>query len=178
MIALRILLLLFVQAAETVPVQDAPEPPGVYFSRSDHDRIQLKPAVTENAGASGLQLFVYTDGYTNLSINISCPGPRASLRMTEAKPTFYVRAIGSPEDAMIVRLTKKKDKRIYRTTFSNITVGNKGGFRKKDVFSLIVREDPDSAFSVSPERELPQGEYLLVLGNALPVYDFGVDKKR
>lgn len=176
MIALRILLLLSLQDADAVPVQGAPEPPGVYFSRGDSGRIPLKPAVTENAGASGLDLFVYTDGYTDLSINISCPGPRASLRMTEAKPTFYVRAIGSPKDAMIVRLTRKKDKRIYKTTFSNVTVGNKGGFRKKDVFNLVVREDSDGAFSVSPERELPPGEYLVVLGNALPVYDFGVDK--
>ena len=57
-------------------------------------------------------------------------------------------------------------------------MANKEGFRKEDVFKLINRYLPDGFFSVSTEKELPPGEYLLVLGNAVPAYDFGVDRKK
>ena len=79
---------------------------------------------------------------------------------------------------MLIRLTKKKDQRVIKTAFSNVTMANKEGFRREDVFNLICQESPDGFFSVSPEKTLPPGEYLLVLGNAVPAYDFGVDRKK
>lgn len=176
MIQLSLLFLFFAHAAETIQAPEIPESNGVYFRQGDSNWIRLQPAVTADAGASGLQLFVYTGGYTDMGITISCPGPRASVRISVPKPTLFIRAVGSAKDAMLVRLTKKSDKRVYKTSFSNVTVGNKGGFRKKDIFSLISQEYPDGSFSVSPEKDLPPGEYLLVLGNAVPAYDFGVDR--
>jgi len=76
---------------------------------------------------------------------------------------------------MLVRLTIKKDARVYKTSFSNVTVENKEGFSKGNIFKLIRQINPDGSFSVSPEKELPPGEYLLVLGSAVPAYDFGID---
>jgi hypothetical protein len=176
MIWLSILFLCVAQAAEVGPALDIPEASGVYYRQGDSSWIHLQPAVTEDAGASGLQLFVYTGGYTDLAMHISCPGPRAAVRIAVPKPTLYIRAVGSAKDAMLIRLTKRKDKRVYKTSFSNVTVGNKGGFRKRDIFYLISHAYPDGSFSVSPEKDLPPGEYLLILGNAVPVYDFGVDR--
>jgi hypothetical protein len=176
MIGLSLLFLFFMQTAETIPDQGVPDPPGIYFRQGDSRWMPLQPAVTADAGSSGLQLFVYTGGYTDLGMRLSCPGPRASVRISVPRPTLFIRGVGSVKDAMLIRLTKKKDKRVFKTSYSNVTVGNKGGFAKKDIFSLISQVYPDGSFSVSPEKDLPPGEYLLVLGNAVPAYDFGIDR--
>jgi hypothetical protein len=39
-------------------------------------------------------------------------------------------------------------------------------------------EYPDGSFSVTPEKELDPGEYLLVFGNSPGGYDFGIDKAK
>jgi hypothetical protein len=178
MIMTSILILFFAQVAAGAPAQDVPQARGIYFRQANANWLPLQPAVTADAGASGLQLFVYTGGYTDLAMNISCPGSRALVRMSVQRPTLYVRAVGSAKDAMLIRLTKKKGKRVYETSYSNITVENKEGFRKGDIFNLISQAYPDGSFSVSPEKDLPPGEYLLILGNAVPAYDFGVDRAK
>ena len=113
-----------------------------------------------------------------LALMLCVQDPGLLIRILVPKPVLYVRAIGSAKDAMLIRLTKKRDQRVVKTSFSNVTVANKGGFRREDVFKLILQESPDGFFSVSPEKELPSGEYLLVLGNAVPAYDFGIDRKK
>jgi hypothetical protein len=178
MIELGLLFLFLAQTADVVRATDVPEAPGVYSLQGESAWVRLQPAVTSDANAKGLQLFVYTGGFTDLGLNVACPGSRASIRMLVPKPVLYVRAIGSAKDAMLIRLTKKRDQRVVRTAFSNVTMANKGGFRREDVFNLILQESPDGFFSVSPEKELPPGEYLLVLGNAVPAYDFGIDRKK
>jgi hypothetical protein len=178
MIQLSLLFLFLAQAADTVRTPDVPKAPGVYSLQGESAWVPLQPAVTSDANAKGLQLFVYTGGYTDLGLNVICPGSRASIRLLVSKPVLYVRAVGSAKDAMLIRLTKKRDQRVIRTAFSNVNMANKEGFRREDVFKLICQESPDGFFSVSPEKELPPGEYLLVLGNAVPAYDFGVDRKK
>jgi hypothetical protein len=178
MIALRLLFLLLVQGGDAVRTPDVPEDPGVYYLQDESVWVPLQPVVTSDANARGLQLFVYTEGYTDLDLNVVCPGSRALIRILVPKPVFYVRAIGSAKDMMLIRLTKKSDRRVVKTSFSNVTMANKGGFRREDVFNLILQESPDGFFSVSPEKKLPPGEYLLVLGNAVPAYDFGIDRKK
>jgi hypothetical protein len=178
MIKLGLLFLFLVQAADAVRTPDVPEAPGVYFLQSQSAWVPLKPVVTSDANAKGLQLFVYTGGFTDLGLNVVCPGSRALIRIPVPKPVLYVRAVGSAKDAMLIRLTQKRDRRVVRTAFSNVSMSNKEGFRREDVFKLILQESPDGFFSVSPEKELPPGEYLLVLGNAVPAYDFGIDRKK
>jgi hypothetical protein len=178
MINLSFLFLFFAQAADAVRAPDVPETPGVYSLQGESAWLPLQPAVTSDANAKGMQLFVYTEGYTDLGLSVVCPGSRASIRMRVPKPVLYVRAIGSAKDAMLVRLTKRGDQRVIKTAFSNVNTSNKEGFRREDVFKLILQESPDGFFSVSPEKELPPGEYLLVLGNAVPAYDFGIDRKK
>jgi len=176
MIGLGILFLLFAQAAETSTAPAVPAATGVYFRQTESDWVLMQPAVTSNANARGVQLFVYTGGYTDMGENIACPGAQASMRISVPRPTLVSRAVGSAKDALLVRLTKKKDSRIYKTSFSNVTVENKRGFRKSDIFKLVSQTYPDGSFSISPEKDLPPGEYLLVLGNAVPAYDFGIDR--
>ncbi|MBN1568290.1 MAG: hypothetical protein JXA73_10625 [Acidobacteria bacterium] len=175
MIRIGILILFSVQVFESSPAPVLPEAAGIYFRQNDA-WIRLQPAIVSGASASGMELFVYTGAYTDMSMSITCPGPRASVRIQQQKPTLFVRGIGAARDAMLVRLKKKKDSRVLKSAFSNVTVENKGGFIKKDIYKLIIAEYPDGSFSASPEKRLPAGEYLLVFGNAPTVYDFGVNK--
>jgi hypothetical protein len=178
MVWFSVLLLFLPQAAAAAPVPVVPEAPGVYYRQDDANWNNLKPAVTSNAETKGLKLFVESGGYTDLGINITCRGARASVRMQVGKPTLYVREIGAAKDAIIIRLTRKKDSRVFKTAFSDVTVQNKGGFRKEDIHKLNVVEYPDGSFSVTPEKELDPGEYLLVFGNSPGGYDFGIDKAK
>ena len=174
---LSVLLLVFAQA-ESAPALSVPEKSGVYFRQNNADWINLQPAVVSNSKTKGLELFVYTGGYTNLGLDITCPGARSSTRISVAAPTFYVRGIGSAQDAMLIRLTQKKDRRICKTSFSNVTVDNKGGFRKGDIQKLETAEYPNSLFSVTPGKKLDPGEYLLVFGNSPNGFDFGIDRAK
>ena len=178
MVWLGALILFSVQISEYNPSPAVPEASGVYYRQNDTNWIRLQPAVVSNANAKGMELFVYTGGYTDMAMNIICPGPRASVRIPLQKPTLYVRGIGSAKDAMLVRLKKKRDSRELKTAFSKVTVENKGGFNKRDIYKLTAAEYPEGFFSVSPEKALPAGEYLLVFGNALTAYDFGIDKSK
>jgi|WetSurMetagenome_2_1015567.scaffolds.fasta_scaffold214299_2 hypothetical protein len=177
MIWLNVLLLLFVQA-DGAPVPPAPEKSGIYFHQNTADWVSLQPAVASDSKAKGMGLFVYSDGLTNLGLDITCPGAKASTRLSVPKPTFYSRGVGSAKDAMLIRLTQRKESRICRTSFSNVTVDNKGGFRKGDIQKLETAEYPDGSFSVTPAKELPPGEYLVVFGNTVSGYDFGIDKAK
>ncbi len=178
MIPLGLMLLFFLQAAAPAPDAGVPAEPGVYLHQVDTGWVRLSPAEISGADARGVRLFVYTGGYTDTGMRLTCPGPAAAVRLSARKPTLYLREAGTVEDALIVRLRKKKDSRVLTTSFSNVTVGNKGGFDRKDVFRLRRLEHADGAYSVSPEKDLPPGEYLLVFGDALPAYDFGIDRAR
>jgi hypothetical protein len=177
MIWFGVLMLLAAQAVESVAPPPVPEAPGIYILQQTK-WILLRPAVVADANAKGMELFVYTGGYTDLGMNIACQGARASIRIRDAKPVFHVRDIGSTKDAMLIRMTQKKNSRILKTSFSNVTVDNKGGFKKGDVFNLSGSEESGGVISLSPEKSLPPGEYLLVFGNASKAYDFGIDKSK
>jgi hypothetical protein len=165
-------------AGVAAPAPSVPEKSGIYFHQNDADWVSLQPAVVSDSKTKGMGLFVYSDGLTNLGLDIACPGAKASARLSVPKPTFYSRGVGSAKDAMLIRLTQKKESRICRTSFSNVTVDNKGGFRKGDIQKLETAEYPDGSFSVTPARELTPGEYLVVFGNTVSGYDFGIDKAK
>jgi len=172
-----VLILFLAQAVESVSPPPVPEAPGIYYLQQTK-WIPLQPAVVADANAKGMELFVYTGGYTDLGMNVACKGARAAIRIRDAKPVFHVRDIGSVQDAMLIRMTRKKDSRVFKTSFSNVTVDNKGGFDKRDVFNLSGSDEPGGVISLSPEKSLPPGEYLLVFGNASKAYDFGIDKSK
>jgi hypothetical protein len=178
MIWIGLLLLSLAQVHVPPAPMAVPEAPGVYLLQNNSSWLALQTAVVSDADAKGLDMFVYTGGYTDMGMHIACRGPHASLRVPIEKPTFHVRKIGALKDASIIRLSVRKDSRVFKTSYSNVSVDNKGGFDKRDIFKLIASENTDGSFSVIPERALPPGEYILVFGNALATYDFGVDKSK
>ena len=136
----------------------------------------MQPAPFSNVKARGVEKFIYTGGYTNLDMDTSFDGPRAALRISDRKPVFMVSQPVSENNApVLVRLERKKDRRVCRTRLSFVSIGNKQGFRRQDIVSAVLTENPDKTFTVQPERPLKPGEYLFVIDSPVSGYDFGVD---
>jgi hypothetical protein len=172
-----ILMLLLLQSIDTAQLADMPLDQGVYYHPDKSSWVRLPPAIFSKANAKGVDMFVYTAGYTDMGMKLTCPGPRAATRIAVPKPVLFVRGADPSKDAMLIRLKKKKDRRTVETAYSNVTVENKGGFRKGDIYRLNPGELPDGSYSLTPDKNLPEGEYLLVFGNAPTAYDFGVDRR-
>ncbi len=170
-----ILLWLLFQLTKAAPVPGLPADQGVYYHPEPAQWMRLSPAPIAETKASGIGMYVETEGQTNLNVQIVCRGTKASLRIPNSKPTFYVRVIGPANDMMLVQLTPKKDSRTIHTSLSESTVSNKEGFRKSDIRKLQLTEYSDGSFSATPEENLKKGEYLLVFGTATAGFDFGID---
>jgi hypothetical protein len=176
----RLILLLFllVQYAKPAGLSDFPTASGVYYRQGDAMWIPLQPASMGKMTTKGMELFVETGGYNNLGMSLVCRGAKAVLRIPAPKPTFFVRASGSPQDAMLIRLSQKKDTRFFDASSANVSVENKAGFKPNDMRRVAVTEYPDHSFTLTPEKDLNPGEYLLVFGSTASGFDFGIDKTK
>lgn len=168
------LLMLFIQAAKPAPVPGLPAAAGVYFRQTDAQWTGMEIAAMADMKSKGMGEFLETDGYTNLNVTVTYQGARAKLQIPAARPTFDVRGTGSAKDAMIILLTRRGDSRTVRTDSSLAAVGNRAGFRKDEIRSVIVTVYSDDSYSVTPEQDLKPGEYALVFGFANAAYDFGI----
>jgi hypothetical protein len=173
--SLGVLLWFVVQLTKAVPVPGLPAEEGVYYHPDSAKWIRLAPAPIADTKTRGLEAYIETDGLTNLKMSVVCRGAQASLRISNPRPTFYVRGIGPSGDMMLVQFTRKKDSRTIRTSSVDSTVTNKAGFRRTDIRKLQLTEYADGTFSATPEKDLKKGEYLLVFGSAAAGFDFGID---
>jgi hypothetical protein len=169
------LTLLFSQQADS-PIADLPPAPGIYF-RDNAQFRELTAAVLSGMKTKGMEQFIQTGGYMPFQTDFACNNSRAAFRITSSKPVFYVRAVGSPTDAMILRFTQKKDFRYIQASPSDATIDNKGGFKKEAIRKVKIVSFSDQSFSVAPEQSLKPGEYLLLFGGTSVGYDFGIDAK-
>lgn len=172
---LSLLLLVLAQGAKPAPVPGMPAAAGVYYRQGDARWIKLESPAMADMKTRGMGLFIQTDGLSNLGMTAVYRGAQAPVRISDARPTFYVRGAGSAKDAMIVQLTRKKDSRTLQTSSSDATVENKGGFKKEEIHKVTVTAYSDESFSVTPEEALKPGEYLIVFGYATAGFDFGID---
>jgi hypothetical protein len=189
----NLLLILLLQSPNPSDVPNIPTASGVYYRQGGAMWIQLQPASMDKMKTKGMELFVETGGYTDLGISLVCRGAKAALRIPDSKPTFFLRAAGAPEagapeagapevgsskDAMFIRLSQKKDTRVFHASSANSSVENKRGFKSGDMRKVVVSEYPDHSFTVTPEKNLSPGEYLLVFGSAASGFDFGIDRAK
>jgi hypothetical protein len=172
------LILLLLQSSKPAGIPEIPEASGVYYLQNNVHWIRLQPASIDKMKTKGLELFVETGGYTNLGMNIIYPGAKAALRLTVAKPIFFVREAGSSKDAILIRLAQKNNARTFYASSIDSSAENKGGFKKGDIRKLAATEYPDHTYSLAPEEKLSSGEYLLVFGSATSGFDFGIDKTK
>lgn len=171
-----LLLFLLAQGARPAPVPGMPPDPGVYY-REGNAWNKLQAAPMADMKTKGVGLFLETDGLSGLDLTIDYQGPQAPVQIQDQQPTFYVRRTGAAADAMIVELERKKDRRTIRTSSSDATVENRGGFKKDSIRNVTVIVYSDDSFSVTPEQVLKPGEYLLVFGHANTGFDFGIQPK-
>ncbi len=178
------LLMIFASAGAVLSQVPKPAPPegmpagaGVFYLQSSGKWLKLDPAYVDRSKVKGLEAYVDTDGYTALNMNHEYLGVSAPLQLTEKQPVFYVRRIGSPEYAQIVHLTKKKDVRTVRTVAQEMSISNRGGFKRDEIRPVTITALSDGSYSITPVSELKPGEYLLALGSAIVGYDFGITQK-
>jgi hypothetical protein len=169
-----ILLLLFFQLTNLATAPDLPSKAGVYYRQNDGKWLNLKAALVAGAKTKGLGLYIETDGITGLQTEFDCQGAHASTQILLSKPVFYIRGIGSPSDAALVRFEQKKNRRLLHAAPSDGTAVNKGGFRKEAVRKIDIAQYPDKSFSITPLEDLKEGEYLLILGSLSTSFDFGI----
>jgi hypothetical protein len=177
MICVSVLLLLL-QAGQSSSLPDPPKSPGVYYQSSAKAWVNISKPTISRSKLTGTGLFVETGGFTNLGTDVVCEGEKAQTRIFEARPTLYIRGIGSPEDAQIIRLSKKKGSRTFYKSSANSTIENKIGAKKSDIRRSTVNKLSEGLFSILPDSDLNSGEYLLVIGDPENSYDFGIDGKR
>ncbi|MCL2877549.1 MAG: hypothetical protein FWF13_02075 [Acidobacteria bacterium] len=170
-----VLSLLFLFQADMPAFSAAPGESGAWLFR-DGAWSPMSTAAVSEVKTRGLDNYIYTDGYTNLDMDVSFAGPRAALRVSARRPVFIAtRPEGDDYEPILVRLERKKDRRVCRTRPPSASIGNKQGFRKQDIVSTVLTVNPDKSFIVRPERPLKPGEYLFVTGSPVYGLDFGVD---
>jgi hypothetical protein len=155
-----------------------PTSAGIYLLVDSAEWIKLLPAPIEESQIKNTDVFLATAGQLPLNMTFAYSGGEAPFRTAESRPTFYIRGIEGAVDALIVRLSKQKDQRTARITSTDAGVGNKAGFRRKQIRPVSVVPISAGLFSVMPEAPLERGEYVLVFGSPNTAFDFGIDAAR
>lgn len=167
------LMLLFQAYAPAIPAAP-PGEAGIWMLRNGN-WLPMPPAPVAAVKTAGFDNYIYTNGYSNLDMNVSFVGAGAALRISDREPVFTARPDDGGFEPVLIRLEKKKDRRVCRTQPSSATTDNKLGLRKQDIVRTILTANNDKSFTVRPERPLKPGEYLLVTGSPSLGRDFGVD---
>lgn len=151
-----------------------PTATGVYYHQSEAGWITLARAIVTDTRTHGMERFLDTHGWSNLTRTIVFRGAASSVRIPDRRPTFYVRGIGSAGDVLIVELKKKEDTREVQASSANASVNNKEGFKRGSIYRVTAEPLAKDCYSVTPEEDLKPGEYLLVFSHADNAYDFGI----
>jgi hypothetical protein len=174
--------LLLVVTTEILPQVANPAPPmpgtpaaaGVYYRQNPGTWVKLEPTEAVSSKIKGMERYMQTDGLSGLEMSFVYQGPHAPMQVPDQRPTFYIRGVGSPQDALIVQLTQQKDSRVVQTESSAVGVGNKGGFNRREIRKATPIPFTDGSFLVIPEEDLKPGEYLLVFDSPRAGFDFGI----
>jgi hypothetical protein len=154
--------------------QNLPEGQGVFCRTGGSKWTKLEPATVAGMRTEGMKRFVETAGLSTIYTTIAYKGTESSVRVSDARPVFFVRGAGSAQDALIVRLNKKKDNRETYTSSDNTSYDNKRGYKTSDICRLLITAYSRDAFSATPEEALNSGEYLITFGDINVGYDFAV----
>jgi hypothetical protein len=155
-----------------------PQAAGVYYRQSPERWIKLDPAFVDESKIKGMGAYMQTDGLTSLGLNYVYLGISAPLKISIPRPVFYLRGVAPAAEVQLVRLTQGKENRTVHTSSPEVSVGNKGGFKRSEIRQLETVVFSDGSFSVAPEQDLKPGEYLLALGSAMKGFDFAITSGR
>ena len=153
-----------------------PVEPGVYVRVDTTKWVKLTEAPAADSRIRGMNVFVETGGQTNLDMTFVFSGAKAGVQLAERRPVFYVRRIGDPKEALIVKLETGSSKRTAKASHKSASTGNKAGFRSGDIRPVTTAAVAPGVFSVSPSDPLKPGEYFLTFGATVTVFDFGIER--
>jgi hypothetical protein len=162
------------QEPKAPPPPGLPGTPGVYVEASAGQWKPLPETEVRDSSIKRMDVFLDTGGMLPLDMTCVYPGPAAALRLVARHPVFFVRGIRNPREALIARLTTKKDSRTLRTRSTEAGAGNKAGINKSDTRRVTVVALEGGVYSLTPVEALKPGEYLLTFGLATSGYDFGI----
>jgi hypothetical protein len=165
---------------------DAIEPPGegVYY-KGPNGWIKLQ-VLTQSGGGMKKMGKVFVPGLTP-HIVWTFRGGTAPIKISERRPTFYIKQSTyladvpgqTSRDVVIVKFDKKKDRRELQATSGGSMFTLKSGFSKERTPDIQINWVGAGVFSVTPEKELPDGEYFLTFGfGGFTGHDFAVIKDR
>ena len=112
-------------------------------------------------------------------------GAESPIQIVEPRPTFCIKeqpmlsemAGRSERDVVIVRFDKKKDHRELQTTSGGNMFTFKSGFSKERLPDVTTSKIADGIFTVTPNQDLPLGEYLITFSSVgVNGYDFGIKR--
>lgn len=177
-----------------------PHDPGIYMVATDHDgskkMILIERAGTGREKTANVWGAAFSYGISKAKVKAEIPGPRATVRSTEARPVFYMYfpptgnlgaadTISSPTQFSLLSLEDKKDHR--ETTVAKMGLGSaQVGNDDKRTYKFSADKMRPYAYKVQPEEDLTTGEYAFLAATGMGggasagsvvVFDFGVDLK-
>jgi len=168
----------FVSPAQEVSAQvempDFPKGQGVFCRLEASKWAALAPATIVDTELEGMKRFLETVGQSAIYTTITYSGEKAKVQIPDVRPVFFIRGVALAQNALIVRLTQKKDSRETYTESDNTTYDNRGGYKTSEIRRLIITSYSKDAFAATPEEPLKSGEYLLTFGNTHVGYDFSI----
>lgn len=176
-------------AASTAFVNDSPDPrvphaSGIYLL-ADKDgpahMVRIDPTVSNQTKTGGFLGYAFTGGLASLSMKSVLPNPTARVHANSGQPVFYfyfdeanprlaqtgasgvwlsgpAATVTSPNEFSLVQFNQKKNAREARVGSFNIA-GAKAGVMDKDRIPFSYDKVAPGVFKVSPQRDLPPGEY-------------------
>jgi hypothetical protein len=158
--------------------------PGIaVFYQSPVKQIQLLPLVPSGGGVAKVgKMFV--PGLTPQIVR-TFDGAEAPVLISETKPIFIFQQPKelstypghTVRDIKIVRLKARKNHRELQITTGASMFTFKAGTDENQMIPVDVTE-VEGGFRIVPRADLPDGEYMVVLGNNPTGYDFGVRYKK
>jgi hypothetical protein len=181
----------------------SPHDPGVYLMTTGPDgkrkMVYLDRASVTGAKTSNMMGAAFSYGLAKAKVKVDIPGARASLRITESRPVFYMYfppavnlgglggtdIITSPTQFSLLSLVEKKD---HRETL----VGKMGlnsastGYDEKSILPFTTDRLRSGAYKITLSTNLSNGEYTFFATTHVSgtqssatyiVYDFGIDAR-
>jgi hypothetical protein len=149
-----------------------PTEPGAYYKDPSKGWVTLERTPAPQIRTKGGKT-LGVNPFAKLHSMASYRGADGHVRISEPSPTFYLRQIGSPRDAVIVKPDKKKDRREISVSQVGGFGGVTSGYEEKARREVSVTQVSNGLLSVTPKSSIDPGEYLPDTGSG--TYDFGID---
>jgi hypothetical protein len=180
---------------------DSPHAPGIYYYRQDsagRQMTELEPTSYAGQKMGGFFKSGMTGGLAKVKSKVAIQGSQASLRLTEARPTFYFyfeekagsfgssgglgESPSSPNDFVLARMERKKNARELVVGQMGMT-GGSSGVRSKDTVPYDAEKLRPGVYKVQLQGDLEPGEYCFFFARSGQtmgltggkLFDFGVN---